>query len=159
MATAGNSTAANASAPATGGQVQADPATNALIITAPEPQYRQLRSVIDKLEHKKGTTRTLRAKANELGEQLKKIEAQLDELTVEVAALEEKLSQFCESVGADPESDGDQGPDPLGEGEYPPTAARHRPTRGKGERKGGGKGGVEKSEGGSVGVRPAMPTE
>ena len=42
----------------------------------------QLRSVIDKLEHKKGTTRTLRAKANELGEQLKKMEAQLDELTV-----------------------------------------------------------------------------
>ena len=49
----------------------------------------QLRSAIDKLEHKKGTTRTLRAKANELGEQLKKLEAQLEELTVEVAALEE----------------------------------------------------------------------
>ena len=37
-------------APSTGGQVQADPATNALIITAPEPQYRQLRAVIDKLD-------------------------------------------------------------------------------------------------------------
>jgi general secretion pathway protein D len=36
--------------PATGGQVQADPTTNALIITAPEPQYRQLRAVIDKLD-------------------------------------------------------------------------------------------------------------
>ncbi len=34
----------------TGGQVQADPATNSLIITAPEPQYRQLRAVIDKLD-------------------------------------------------------------------------------------------------------------
>lgn len=34
----------------TGGQIQADPATNALIITAPEPQYRQLRAVIDKLD-------------------------------------------------------------------------------------------------------------
>ena len=34
----------------TGGQVQADTATNALIITAPEPQYRQLRAVIDKLD-------------------------------------------------------------------------------------------------------------
>ena len=34
----------------TGGQIQADPATNSLIITAPEPQYRQLRSVIDKLD-------------------------------------------------------------------------------------------------------------
>jgi general secretion pathway protein D len=30
--------------------VQADPATNSLIITAPEPQYRQLRAVIDKLD-------------------------------------------------------------------------------------------------------------
>jgi general secretion pathway protein D len=36
--------------PSTGGQVQADPATNSLIITAPEPQYRQLRSVIDQLD-------------------------------------------------------------------------------------------------------------
>ena len=34
----------------TGGQVQADAATNSLIITAPEPQYRQLRAVIDKLD-------------------------------------------------------------------------------------------------------------
>jgi type II secretory pathway component GspD/PulD (secretin) len=30
--------------------VQADPATNSLIITAPEPQYRQLRAVIDQLD-------------------------------------------------------------------------------------------------------------
>lgn len=36
--------------PSTGGQIQADPATNALIITAPEPQYRQLRAVIDQLD-------------------------------------------------------------------------------------------------------------
>ncbi len=44
-------TAALSSAqPSTGGQIQADPATNSLIITAPEPQYRQLRSVIDKLD-------------------------------------------------------------------------------------------------------------
>jgi general secretion pathway protein D len=34
----------------TGGQIQADTATNSLIITAPEPQYRQLRAVIDKLD-------------------------------------------------------------------------------------------------------------
>ncbi len=34
----------------TGGQIQADTATNALIITASEPQYRQLRAVIDKLD-------------------------------------------------------------------------------------------------------------
>ena len=34
----------------TGGQIQADAATNSLIISAPEPQYRQLRAVIDKLD-------------------------------------------------------------------------------------------------------------
>lgn len=37
-------------APTTGGQIQADPSTNSLIISAPEPQYRQLRAVIDKLD-------------------------------------------------------------------------------------------------------------
>jgi len=41
---------ASSSAATTGGQIQADPATNALIITASEPQYRQLRAVIDKLD-------------------------------------------------------------------------------------------------------------
>ena len=50
-----NASGANASfsagsQPSTGGQIQADPSTNALIITAPEPQYRQLRAVIDKLD-------------------------------------------------------------------------------------------------------------
>ena len=49
--TPGASTAA--AQPSTGGQIQADPATNALIITAPEPQYRQLRSVIDKLDQRR----------------------------------------------------------------------------------------------------------
>ncbi len=42
--------AAAASQSSTGGQIQADAATNSLIITAPEPQYRQLRAVIDKLD-------------------------------------------------------------------------------------------------------------
>ncbi len=37
-------------APSTGGQIQADPATNALVITAAEPQYRQLRAVIERLD-------------------------------------------------------------------------------------------------------------
>jgi general secretion pathway protein D len=36
--------------PSTGGQIQADPATNSLIITAAEPQYRQLRAIIDQLD-------------------------------------------------------------------------------------------------------------
>jgi len=39
-----------ASVATTGGQIQADVATNSLIISAPEPQYRQLRAVIDKLD-------------------------------------------------------------------------------------------------------------
>ncbi len=40
----------SASLATTGGQIQADTTTNSLIITAPEPQYRQLRSVIDELD-------------------------------------------------------------------------------------------------------------
>ena len=40
-------------APSTGGFIQADPATNSLIITAPEPLYRQLRNVIDKLDSRR----------------------------------------------------------------------------------------------------------
>jgi general secretion pathway protein D len=39
--------------PSTGGQIQADPATNSLIITAAEPQYRQLRAVIDRLDSRR----------------------------------------------------------------------------------------------------------
>ncbi|WOI44085.1 type II secretion system secretin GspD [Acidovorax sp. BLS4] len=44
----GNSS--NSNQPSTGGQIQADPTTNSLIISAPEPQYRQLRAVIDQLD-------------------------------------------------------------------------------------------------------------
>jgi general secretion pathway protein D len=40
-------------APSTGGFVQADPATNSLIITGPEPMYRQLRAVIDQLDSRR----------------------------------------------------------------------------------------------------------
>ena len=51
MSTKSAGDAVQASAePATGGQIQADPATNSLIITAPPPLYRQLRAVIDKLD-------------------------------------------------------------------------------------------------------------
>ncbi len=39
--------------PSTGGFVQADPATNSLIITAPEPMYRQLRVLIDQLDSRR----------------------------------------------------------------------------------------------------------
>ncbi|TNF57994.1 MAG: type II secretion system protein GspD [Burkholderiales bacterium] len=49
-ATAATAPVAASAAPSTGGQIQADPATNSLIITAPEPVYRQLRAVIDQLD-------------------------------------------------------------------------------------------------------------
>jgi general secretion pathway protein D len=39
--------------PSTGGFIQADPATNSLIITAPEPMYRQLRAVIEQLDSRR----------------------------------------------------------------------------------------------------------
>ena len=39
--------------PSTGGFVQADPATNSLIITAPEPLYRQIRQVIEQLDSRR----------------------------------------------------------------------------------------------------------
>ncbi|MEJ1172328.1 type II secretion system secretin GspD [Variovorax sp. CCNWLW235] len=47
---AANAPLNNANQPSVGGQIQADPSTNSLIITAPEPQYRQLRAVIDRLD-------------------------------------------------------------------------------------------------------------
>jgi general secretion pathway protein D len=55
--TAGFAGSAQATAPITaaaqptaGGYIQADPATNSLIITAPEPVYRQVRAMIDQLD-------------------------------------------------------------------------------------------------------------
>ena len=51
--TSGSPTGNSNNATTTGGQIQADPATNALIITAPEPQYRQLRAVIDMLDQRR----------------------------------------------------------------------------------------------------------
>lgn len=48
--TNGNSALLGSGTPSTGGAIQADPATNALIISAAEPQYRQLRSVIEQLD-------------------------------------------------------------------------------------------------------------
>ncbi len=39
--------------PSTGGQIQADPSTNSLIISAPEPVYRELRAVIDRLDQRR----------------------------------------------------------------------------------------------------------
>ena len=45
--------AAAGNQPSTGGQIQADPATNSLIISAPEPVYRELRAVIDQLDQRR----------------------------------------------------------------------------------------------------------
>ena len=39
--------------PSTGGFIQADPATNSLIISAPEPLYRQVRTMIDQLDSRR----------------------------------------------------------------------------------------------------------
>jgi general secretion pathway protein D len=52
-ATAGTAPTQPSAQPSTGGQIQADPATNSLIITAAEPQYRQLRAVIDRLDSRR----------------------------------------------------------------------------------------------------------
>jgi general secretion pathway protein D len=48
--TAATSGVTAASQPSTGGFIQADPATNSLVITAPEPLYKQVRALIDQLD-------------------------------------------------------------------------------------------------------------
>lgn len=48
--TAATSPLGQSASPTTGGFVQADPSTNSLIITAPEPLYRQVRAVIEQLD-------------------------------------------------------------------------------------------------------------
>ena len=52
-ATPATAPVAASASPSTGGFVQADPSTNSLIITAPEPMYRQLRAVIDQLDSRR----------------------------------------------------------------------------------------------------------
>jgi len=54
-ATSGQSAASSspvsaAAPPSTGGYIQADPASNALIVTAPEPLFRELRAVVEQLD-------------------------------------------------------------------------------------------------------------
>ncbi|MDF3836721.1 type II secretion system secretin GspD, partial [Cupriavidus basilensis] len=49
-ASMGASQGSAAAAPTTGGTIQADPATNSLLITASEPVYRNLRALIDELD-------------------------------------------------------------------------------------------------------------
>ena len=47
---AANSPLGSNAQPSTGGFIQADPATNSLVITAPEPLYKQVRALIDQLD-------------------------------------------------------------------------------------------------------------
>jgi len=49
-ATQATSPVAASASPSTGGFIQADPSTNSLIITAPEPLYKQVRALIDQLD-------------------------------------------------------------------------------------------------------------
>ena len=51
---AATSALTSSSTPSTGGIIQAEPATNSLIITANEPLYRNLRHVIDQLDKRRG---------------------------------------------------------------------------------------------------------
>jgi general secretion pathway protein D len=51
---ASTSALTSSSTPSTGGIIQAEPATNSLIITANEPLYRNLRHVIDQLDKRRG---------------------------------------------------------------------------------------------------------
>ena len=44
---------AAAAAPSTGGFIQADPATNSLVISAPEPLYRQVKAMIEQLDERR----------------------------------------------------------------------------------------------------------
>jgi len=50
---AGSTPLGSAAQPSTGGFIQADPATNSLVITAPEPLYRQVRALIDQLDSRR----------------------------------------------------------------------------------------------------------
>ncbi len=50
----GNLSSSNNNQPSTGGQIQADPSTNSLIITAPEPQYRQACAGAGGKPHRRG---------------------------------------------------------------------------------------------------------
>lgn len=53
ISAAATSSLTSTSAPSTGGLIQADPATNSLIITASEPSYKHLRQVIDQLDKRR----------------------------------------------------------------------------------------------------------
>ncbi|MEO5793630.1 MAG: secretin N-terminal domain-containing protein [Rhodoferax sp.] len=51
--TASTTPVATAAQPSTGGDIQADPISNALIITAPEPRFKEMRQVIEQLDSRR----------------------------------------------------------------------------------------------------------
>jgi general secretion pathway protein D len=53
LAPSGGGGLSTAAQPSTGGFIQADPATNSLVITAPEPLYKQVRALIDQLDSRR----------------------------------------------------------------------------------------------------------
>jgi len=53
LSAAATAAVTGAAQPSTGGFIQADPATNSLIITAPEPLYKQVRALIDQLDSRR----------------------------------------------------------------------------------------------------------
>ena len=53
LSAAATASVTGAAQPSTGGFIQADPATNSLIITAPEPLYKQVRALIDQLDSRR----------------------------------------------------------------------------------------------------------
>jgi general secretion pathway protein D len=53
VARTANAPTAPSEGPSTGGFVQADPSTNSLVITGPEPLYRQVRALVDQLDSRR----------------------------------------------------------------------------------------------------------
>src|SRR3546814_12190389 len=52
-----------------GATIQADPSTNTLIISAPEPLYRSLREVIDQLDQRRAQVLVERSEARRVGKE------------------------------------------------------------------------------------------
>ena len=65
----------------------------------------KLKSVIDKLGHKKTLVKSLKSKLASLVTQVEQLEEQVDNLNIEVISLETERAKLCDSVAKDPESD------------------------------------------------------
>ena len=65
----------------------------------------RLKSVIDKLGHKKSLLKSLKSKLASLVTQVEQLKEQVDNLNVDVISLETERAKLCDSVAKDPESD------------------------------------------------------